>query len=354
MFLASHSILQYQRRCNSLEHRQVIHQRPLQISLTKHTQAVNIFYEANYKATAAILNTLYKRFLMGNRLLKELLQNYSRQRLRPDKSSYDALFLSDELEITNQTGLSLREVECSALEAGILPERYSRNQKSLSNSDQLRLLNSHAAVIGLGGLGGTVTEILARIGVGCLTLVDGDCFDESNLNRQLLSTTSLLGQPKALAAKNRVAKINPAIEVMAVEQFFSVENSHELLRGTSVAIDCLDTIDDRFVVEEGCRKEGIPLVSAAIGGCSGQATLVYPGESGLKRVYGEPGKAPSRGVEASMGTLPFAAVYMAAVECAEVVTLLLGKRGELRNRLFFADVSDHTSELFTLPEDTEK
>ena len=304
--------------------------------------------------TAAVLNTLYIRFLMGNRSLKELLQKYSRLHLRPDDSTYDALIFSDELEIAYQTGRPLREVECSALETGILPERYSRNQKSLSNSDQLRLLQSHAAVIGLGGLGGTVTEILARIGVGHLTLIDGDCFEESNLNRQLLSSTTLLGQSKAIAAKNRVAEINPAVEVQAVEQFFSAKNSHELLRGALVAIDCLDTISDRFVVEEGCRKEGIPLVSAAIGGCSGQATLVYPGESGLKRVYGEPAKAPSRGVEASMGTLPFAAMYMAAVECAEVVTLLLGKSGELRNRLFFADVSDHTSELFTLPEGPEK
>lgn len=291
---------------------------------------------------------------MGNRLLKELLQRYSRQHTRPDDSTYDALLFSDELEIATQTALSLRQVECSALEAGILPERYSRNQKSLSNKDQLRLLRSHATVVGLGGLGGTVTEILARIGVGSLTLVDGDCFDESNLNRQLLSSTSLLGHSKALAAKSRVAEINPAVEVQAIEQFFSAKNSHELLSGALVAIDCLDTIGDRFALEEGCQKAGIPFVSAAIGGCSGQATVVYPGESGLKRIYGDPGKAPARGVEASMGTLPFAAMYMAAVECAEVVTLLLGKPGELRNRLFFADVSDHTSELFTLPEDPGK
>lgn len=287
---------------------------------------------------------------MGNRSLDELLQTRRQQRLRPDNSAYDALLFSDEKEIARQTGLSLNQIECAALEAGILPERYSRNQKSLSNDDQLRLLRSHVAVIGLGGLGGTVTEILARIGVGHLTLVDGDCFDDSNLNRQLLSSTTLLGQSKALAAKNRVAAINPAVEVQPVEQFFSADNSQELLTGATLAVDCLDTISDRFVLEDSCRQEGIPLISAAIGGCSGQATLVYPEGPGLKRIYGQPGKAPSRGVEASMGTLPFAAVYMAAVECAEAVTVLLGKPAELRNRLFFADVSDHTTELFSLPD----
>lgn len=288
---------------------------------------------------------------MGNKLIDELLQTHTQQRLRPDDSTYNALLFNGEKEIAKQTGLSLNRIECLALEAGILPERYSRNQKSLSLDDQLRLLRSHAAVIGLGGLGGTVTEILARIGVGCLTLVDGDCFDESNLNRQLLSSTALLGHSKAQAAKSRVAVINPAVEVQAVEQFFNADNSQAILKGASLAVDCLDNITDRFILEDGCRKEGIPLVSAAIGGCSGQATLIYPGGPGLKRIYGEPGKAPARGVEASMGTLPFAAMYMAAVECAEAVTILLGKPAELRDRLFFADVSDHTTELFTLPDE---
>jgi molybdopterin/thiamine biosynthesis adenylyltransferase len=289
---------------------------------------------------------------MAKKSVDELLQTYTQQRTRPDESTYNALLFSGEKEIARQTGLSLKQVQCLALQAGILPERYSRNQKSLSMDDQLRLLCSQAAVIGLGGLGGSVTEILARIGVGSLTLVDGDCFDESNLNRQLLSSTALIGQSKALAAKSRVAAINPAVEVQAIEQFFTADNSQAILRGASVAVDCLDTISDRFILEDGCRKQGIPLISAAIGGCSGQATLIYPGGAGLKRIYGEPGRAPARGVEASMGTLPFAAMYMAAVECAEAVTILLGKQGELCDRLFFADVSDHTTELFILPDES--
>lgn len=290
---------------------------------------------------------------MANKSLIELLQNHSQKRLRPDDSPYEALFFADELKISKQTGCSLREVECAALEAQILPERYSRNQKYLSNNDQLQLLRSRVAVIGLGGLGGTVTEILARIGVGRLTLVDGDSFDESNLNRQLLSGMTKLGTPKPLAAKQRVAEINPAVEVTAIEQFFKEENSHSILAGVALAVDCLDTISDRFILEKGCRRENIPLVSAAIGGTSGQATLIYPEDQGLQRIYGTPDKAPARGVEASMGTLPFAAMYMAAVECAGAVTVLLQKQSELRNRLFFAEVSDHTTELFTLPGDVK-
>ena len=286
---------------------------------------------------------------MEIKISSDLLHSYSQQCSRPDKSLYKAIFLKDIIEIAGKTGLSLRTVECAALEAGIVPEHYSRNQKSLSNTDQLRLLRSHVAIIGLGGLGGTVTEILARIGIGELTLVDGDCFDESNLNRQLLSSTVNLGKSKAETAKLRVQEINPAVKIRSVSEYFRKDNAQAILQGAHLTIDCLDTIADRFILEEACRKASIPLISAAIGGTSGQATVIFPEDRGLKDIYGAPGKAPKRGIEASIGTLPFGAVYMAAVECAEATALLLGKPSTLRNKLLLTEVSDHTTELFSLP-----
>lgn len=280
--------------------------------------------------------------------LDDLLRASGQISARPDQSSYTSLLFADERIIAEKTGKSLREVECAALALDILPERYSRNQKFFSCRDQLRLLRSHVAVIGLGGLGGTVTEILARLGVGRLTLVDGDCFDESNLNRQLLSSPAKLGQEKALAAEARVVEINPAVAVRAVVDFFTAENGPAILTGADLAADCLDTIADRFVLEDACRQVAIPMVSAALGGSSGQAIAVFPGDPGLRQIYGSPEKAPLKGIEASLGTLPFTAMYMAAVECAEISTILLGKPSELRHRLLLAEVSDHTAELVTL------
>ena len=291
---------------------------------------------------------------MENILLFDLLQSCAQQRTRPDKSLYKALLLSDAWAIAEKTQLPLRTVEYAALEADIVPERYSRNQKSLSNADQLQLLRSHVAIIGLGGLGGTVTEILARIGIGRLTLVDGDCFDESNLNRQLLSSPANLGKLKAETAKYRVKEINPAVEVLAIAEFIRADNAQAILSGAQLAIDCLDTIADRFLLEDCCKNAQIPLISAAIAGSSGQATVIYPEDSGLKDIYGPPGSAPKKGIEASVGTLPFGAVYMAAVECSEAATILLGKPPELRNKLFLAEVSDHTTELFSLPGPAEE
>ncbi len=286
---------------------------------------------------------------MKNATVYDLLQSYAQQRCRPDQSPYKAILLHDASEIAATTGLSLGVVECIALEEGIVPERYCRNQNSFSNEDQLRLLRCHVAIIGLGGLGGAVTEILARIGVGRLTLVDGDCFEESNLNRQLLSSPDALGKSKAATARIHVRAINPAIEVRAIAEFFRVDNGRAILHDALLAIDCLDSIADRFVLEDACRKTSIPLISAAIGGSSGQATVIFPEDPGLQSIYGPAEKAQKRGMEQSVGTLPFAAMYMAAVECAAATTLLLGRPSTLRNRLFMAEVGDHTTELFTLP-----
>ncbi len=277
--------------------------------------------------------------------LPDLLKSLSHNRAQPDGRVYVSLSLLAACQIAEQTKYTLKEIELQALEHDIVPERYSRNQTFLSNQDQKKLLTSHVAVIGLGGIGGTVTEILARIGVGRLTLIDGDCFDESNFNRQILSSPANLGSPKAHIATQRVNDINPAVETFPVDAFFSSKNGKELLQDVHLVVDCLDTISDRFVAEAVCQKLSIPMISAAICGTCGQATVIFPGDPGLKKVYGPLQKAPAKSIEACIGALPFTAVYMAAVECAEAVTILLRKSPDLQNKLFLADVRNHTSEL---------
>ncbi|MFV0438945.1 MAG: HesA/MoeB/ThiF family protein [Desulfopila sp.] len=274
--------------------------------------------------------------------LTRYIEQAAEPRTRPDGSGYRSLLHQDEAWIVGLTGLSHRAVQVAALHRQIVPERYSRNQRTLCCDEQLRLLASHVAIIGLGGLGGTVLEILARIGLGKLTLVDGDRFEDSNLNRQMLSTPGLLGQMKAEAAGRRVAELNPAVQSRIFTEFFTDENGLEILDDVDIAVDCLDTIPARFLLEEKCRQRRIPMVSAAIGGTSGQATVVFPEDSGLKRIYGTSTRTAQRGVEASLGTLPFAATAMAAIECAEVVALAAGRTVQLRDKLLIGDFSDHS------------
>lgn len=274
--------------------------------------------------------------------LLDALRIAAKERSRPDGSSYRALLYADEERIAGATGCSHREVQITALQNDIVPERYARNQQSIPGSEQLRLLESHVAIIGLGGLGGAVTEILARIGIGSLTLVDGDRFEDSNLNRQLLSSSDVLGQMKAEVAARRVELLNPAVEIHKIPQFFSADTGAEILEGVDICVDCLDTITDRFMLEKSCKAANIPLVSAAIAGTSGQVTVIFPDDPGLRRIYGSPDKAPKKGIETTLGTLPFAAIAMAALECAEVVALAAGRPAQLRNKLLLADFAYHS------------
>lgn len=287
---------------------------------------------------------------MGSQSLQESIIAVARTKNRPDESPYLSLGWDQAISLCKSFKVDMHTIECLALAEKIVPERYARNQKSLSCNEQLRLLNSHAAIIGLGGLGGTVTDLLARLGVGHLSLIDGDHFDDSNLNRQLLSRPDLLGKSKAECAAAHVQQVNPAVRVHSETTFFSKKNGAELLRSCDIAIDCLDTIPARIELQEVCSSVGIPMISAAVGGTSGQATVIFPGDPGLKTFYRSTSKSPGRGIEASLGTLSFSACTMAAVECCEAATILLNRPSPLRNHLLLTEIAEHQSELVELPD----
>jgi len=204
-------------------------------------------------------------------------------------------------------------------------ERYLRNHDAISEEEQAFLATKRVLVVGCGGLGGMVIECLARIGVGYLRVVDGDVFEESNLNRQLLSSTMNLGRPKTLAAQQRVMAVNPLVEVDAVQAELTVENARELLGECDVAVDCLDNIPARLVLQEAAKEAGIPVVHGAVAGWIGRICVIQPGEDLLTLLYPEPNEM--RGEERLAGTLSFTAALTASWQAAETVKLLLGKSG---------------------------
>ncbi len=287
-------------------------------------------------------------YIMDTALIKTIQQRAEQSR-RPDGSVYHRLLLEDEKDISRMHNVSAKTVQLEALACEIVPERYCRNQLAISMEEQVHLLNAHVAVIGQGGLGGTVTELLSRMGIGALTLVDGDTFEESNLNRQLLGTIENLGKNKADAGYERVMAINPAIDVVCVAEFLHEKNAQSIINGADVVVDCLDSIPGRFVLEKACCTEQIPLVSAAIAGSVGQATVIFPEDKGLEIIYGDISKRQEKGIEKSMGTLGYAAMFMAAIECAEVVSLLCKNTTLLRNTLFIAEIDEKQFEKILLP-----
>ncbi len=268
-------------------------------------------------------------------------------RRRPDGSLYQSLPLTEGRNLARQTGLAAHQIEAAALQQQILPERYARNMQSLSFEDQQTLLEARACIIGVGGLGGTVAEVLARIGLGHLDLVDGDCFEEHNLNRQRFAHTGNLGQPKAQEARHAITRINPAVTVSASTVFLTDENAEDLIASADVVIDCLDRLDVRLVLQEACRRRRIPLVSAAVAGTAGQLTVIFPGDPGLVDLVGKVETDGDRGVETRLGNLPFTVTCLASLEAAEAVKVLLGREGVLRNRLLLFDLAEPCFEIIS-------
>jgi molybdopterin/thiamine biosynthesis adenylyltransferase len=266
----------------------------------------------------------------------------------PDQTPYLRLSVRRIQELAQRAGVTGREIELAALENGFVPERYARNLRTFSPADQAALLRSRVGVVGLGGLGGTVVEILARMGVGRLTLIDGDRFEDSNLNRQLLSSPANLGLPKADAAARRIGQINPSVEATVHACFLTAGNAAELLAGCRVVVDCLDNLRTRFEVEDACRRLGSPMVSAAVAGASGHITAIFPEDRGLRLIYGEPEGLPLKGAETVLGTVPYSVAFLAALECAEVAKILLGRGGLLRDKLLVADLTAGVIEVMNL------
>jgi molybdopterin/thiamine biosynthesis adenylyltransferase len=238
----------------------------------------------------------------------------------------------------NTFGMSLTQVERTILELGLLPGRYQRNRKTISVNQQLRIFSSHVAVVGCGGLGGYIIEELARLGVGRITAVDPDVFEEHNLNRQLLSSPENLGQPKVEAAHNRVAKINPAVVLDPRRVAFSKLNGFELFQGADIIVDALDSIPVRLELGEVSNDLNVPLVHGAIGGWYGQVATQFPGENTLRKIYNR--SINGTGIEKGLGNPSFTPAVIASLQVAEVCKILVGHGVPLNNRKLHINLLD--------------
>ena len=242
----------------------------------------------------------------------------------------------------------IRDVQLAALEANVVPWRYVRNLGTVGLEGQIKLLRSTVAVVGLGGLGGYVAEALARMGVGQLILIDGDVFEEHNLNRQIFCTEARLGARKAEVAQQRVAEINSAVEVIGHVTRLTQENLPRLLEGANLVVDGLDRLPTRLILQEGAQALGIPMVHGSIAGYLGQVMTIFPGDPGLRSLYGEPGDLPDQGLEAQLGTPAATPMAVAAWEAQEAVKLLLDRGEPLRNRLLLMDMESGTIDVLQL------
>ena len=144
-----------------------------------------------------------------------------------------------------------------------MKESQKRTVSLIGEQAQEQLARSHVLIFGIGGVGGHLTEALARAGVGHLTLVDHDTVAESNINRQLFATRSTVGMKKVEAARARIADIDPDIIVECRDEFFLPENAASFdFSEYDCVVDCIDTVSGKIEIAVRADAAGVPVVSA--------------------------------------------------------------------------------------------
>lgn len=256
--------------------------------------------------------------------------------LLSDGRSELCLPLTATSELAETFGLHPAEVEAAALRLGIRPERFLRNFDTYGLDEQLRLLESRVALVGLGGLGGYVLELLARAGVGRITGADGDSFAPSNLNRQLLCTARTLDAPKARAAAERAALLCASLRFTPVERFLDEAGMDELLAGADLCIDALGGLKDRPALGRAAARAGVPLVTAAVAGQAGYVATVLPGQANPADFFGPD---PAAAAENALGTPAPAVSAAAALVAGEALNILCGRKPALAGSMLLLDLA---------------
>ncbi len=219
--------------------------------------------------------------------------------------------------------------------------RYSRHilLPEIGVEGQERLLQGHALVIGAGGLGSPAALYLASAGVGTITLADGDAVDLTNLQRQILHTTAAVGRPKAASGRDTLARLNPLVRVVALEERLDAARLGELTAGADVVLDCSDNFATRHAANRACVAQRKPLVSGAAVRFDGQISvfdLRRDASPCYSCLFAEDAP-PEEERCAVMGVFAPLTGIVGATQAAEALKLLAGAGEPLCGRLLILD-----------------
>ncbi|MFQ5488546.1 MAG: ThiF family adenylyltransferase [Gammaproteobacteria bacterium] len=221
--------------------------------------------------------------------------------------------------------------------------RYSR-QLLLPDIDlagQERLLAARVLLIGAGGLGSPAALYLAGSGIGQLTICDDDQVELSNLHRQIVHNNRDLGRNKAVSATDTLTALNPEIRITPLEKRLQGSLLHKQVAVADVVIDGSDNFPTRYALNAACLANGVPLVSGAVSGLSGQATVFHaaqPDSPCFACLYPEEGKDGNSNCN-EQGILAPVAGVIGSILAAETLKILLGLGDSLCGRLLLFDAS---------------
>ena len=237
-----------------------------------------------------------------------------------------------------------------------IDERYARQVlfRGLGAEGQERLGAAHAVVVGCGALGSHAADLLARAGVGRLTLIDRDFVERTNLHRQTLFDEQDVseGLPKAAAAARHLRGINPGIAIEPKPAHLDAGNIEALLRGAGVILDGTDNFETRFLINDWALRERVPWVYAACVGAYGLSMTIVPGVTPCLRCLVR--TAPPPGTTETCDTAgiiaPIAAV-VAAVQAAEAIKILSGAGESVSRDLLALDLWDNLTQRMRMDRD---
>ncbi|PPT99158.1 molybdopterin biosynthesis protein MoeB [Xanthomonas arboricola pv. arracaciae] len=223
-------------------------------------------------------------------------------------------------------------------------ERYSRHLRlpQVGLEGQQRLARSRVLLVGAGGLGSPAAFYLAAAGVGHLRIADDDVVDRSNLQRQILHVEDSVGVAKVSSAAQRIAALNPRVQVEALQARVTADNVEALLKDVDVVVDGADNFPARYLLNDACVKLGKPLVYGAVQQFEGQLSVFDAGRKrGLAPCYRclfpeppPPEFAPSCAEAGVLGVLPG---VIGLLQATEAIKLLLGIGDTLTGRLLSFD-----------------
>lgn len=247
-----------------------------------------------------------------------------------------------------QQNCSLRQVMDECLSRHIWPERFRRNYGLFSVMAMRRLLGARVLLAGCGGLGGHLAGLLARLGIGAFVLCDPDSFAESNLNRQAFCTERTLGRPKAEVAAESIQDMAGHADVTPHVLALTADNLPPLLADVDVALDCLDSVTDKALLEDACLRAGVPFVHGGVLRHEGMVFRNVPGtagagradvatEAGLRRLYPQGQSLAELDAARAAGVSVLAVAGVACLMAGQCLRILLGEAAPGLSRLYHLD-----------------
>ena len=221
-------------------------------------------------------------------------------------------------------------------------DKFSRQVmlEEIGYQGQLKLKNAKVCVVGTGGLGNPITSRLAAMGVGTLRIVDRDVIELSNLHRQTMFDEDDVGQVKVEVAAKKLQKLNPDCKIEALAVSVNEYTALEVVEGCGIVVDALDSVNARYALNKACVKFGIPFVTGAAVGVSGQVFTILPGTSACYHCMFpslDEDSMPTCSIE---GVHPSILSIVGGIEVSEAVKVIMGKKPSLSDKILHIDIEN--------------